>query len=83
MPEQRHQPSQLDRLCEIAARLNADAAALRSLGLHEAARLVAMAEAHLDNCVYANGYHHGQGSGLMPAPEPLRGRRTKARLARH
>jgi len=42
-----------------------------------------MAEAHLDNCVYANGYHHGQGSGLMSAPEPPRGRRTKARLARH
>jgi hypothetical protein len=87
MPEQRHQLSELDRICEIAARLNEDAAALRSLGLQEAAQLLAMAEAHLDNRVYANGFHLDQGSGLLPAvsvaPAQPRGRRGKARPARH
>jgi hypothetical protein len=81
-PEQRKQLSQLDRICEIAARLNEDAAVLRSLGLDEAAQLLAAAEAHLDNRVYANGFKHDDGLGLLP-PEPARGRRHKAKPARH
>ena len=82
MPEQSQSLNQLDRICEIAARLNEDVVALRSLGLDEAADLVAMAEAHLDNRVYANGYHHDQRLSLVLPPSP-RGRRAKARLARH
>ena len=74
--------SRLDRICEIAARLNEDAAALRGLGLHEAARLLSMAEAHLDDRVYANGYEHDATSGVLP--EPPRSRRSRRpRPARH
>ena len=77
----RPEPSHLDRICEIAARLNEDAAVLRILGLHEAARLLSVAEAHLDDQVYASCHAHEATSGLLP--EPPRARRTRPRSARH
>ena len=43
----------LDRICEIAARLHEQVNLLRKLGAHDAADLVAAAEACLDNQVYA------------------------------
>jgi hypothetical protein len=81
-PEERKPLSHLDRICAIAARLNEDAAVLRSLGLHEAAHLLAAAAAHLDDRIYANGFHHDDDSGLLP-PSPRRGRRTKAKPVSH
>lgn len=80
--EQRKQVSHLDRICEIAARLNEDAAVLRGLGLHEAAHLLSAAEADLDNRVYANGHQHDDDSDLLP-PQLPRGRRSRPKAARH
>ncbi|HKA74447.1 MAG TPA: hypothetical protein VKE26_21760 [Xanthobacteraceae bacterium] len=54
---------------------------LRILGLHEAARLLSVAEAHLDDRVYASCHAHEATSGLLP--EPPRARRTRPRSARH
>jgi hypothetical protein len=44
----------LDRICEIAARLTEHAGVLRSLGLHDAADLLQAAEADLDSRVYGD-----------------------------
>jgi len=52
------QVRKLDQICEIAARLNEDAAVLRNLGLHDTAHLLEGAEADLDSRVYANGHQN-------------------------
>jgi len=60
------QVRKLDQICEIAARLNEDAAVLRNLGLHDTAHLLEGAEADLDSRVYANGHHRTNGAGAAP-----------------
>jgi len=56
------QVRELDQICEIAARLSEDAAALRNLGFHDTAHLLEGAEADLDSRVYGNGHHRQNGS---------------------
>jgi hypothetical protein len=77
----RDQVLDLDRICEIAARLNEHAAMLRSLGLHEAAHLLEGAQADLDNRVYGNGHEVGISSATS-FTQPRQPRRAKARQAR-
>jgi hypothetical protein len=68
-------------ICEIAARLSEDAATLRGLGFAEAAQLLELAEAEIDNRVYANVRH---GNGVAVPSRPRRAERDKDKeLATH
>ena len=58
-------------ICEIAARLSEDAATLRNLGFNEAAQFLELAEAEIDNRVYATARN---GSGVTV---PVRSRRSE------
>ena len=58
-------------ICEIAARLNEDAATLRGLGFSEAAQFLELAETEIDNRVYATVLN---GNG---ADAPVRSRRSE------
>jgi len=72
----------LDRICEIAARLNEEGGRLRTLGLDHVADLLAAAEAELDATVYGNGCRQEivYGDIILAKPAPLR--RAKGREAR-
>jgi hypothetical protein len=61
----------INEICEIAARLNEDAATLRHLGFTEAAQFLELAEAEIDNRVYAN-VPNGNGATV-----PVRARRSE------
>ena len=61
-------------ICEIAARLNEDAATLRGLGLGEAAQFLELAETEIDNRVYATVLN---GNGA--SDRPRRSERGKAK----
>jgi hypothetical protein len=61
----------ISEICEIAARLSEDAATLRHLGLTEAAQFLELAEAEIDNRVYAN-VQNGNGPTV-----PVRARRSE------
>jgi hypothetical protein len=61
----------ISEICEIAARLSEEAATLRNLGFNEAAQFLELAEAEIDNRVYAN-VRNGNGATV-----PVRARRSE------
>jgi len=61
----------INEICEIAARLSEDAATLRHHGFTEAAQFLELAEAEIDNRVYAN-VKNGNGATV-----PVRSRRSE------
>jgi hypothetical protein len=61
----------ISEICEIAARLSEDAATLRHLGFNEAAQFLELAEAEIDNRVYAT-VRNGNGVTV-----PVRARRSE------
>jgi hypothetical protein len=63
-------------ICEIAARLNEDAATLRGLGLSEAAQFLELAETEIDNRVYATVQN---GNGAAVPARPRRSEREKSK----
>jgi hypothetical protein len=72
----------LDRICEIAARLTEDAGALRSLGLHDAADLLQAAEVDLDCRVYGDDCGGEIMCNDIVPGRPRRQRRHKGREIR-
>ena len=63
-------------ICEIAARLNEDAATLRHLGFSEAAQFLELAETEIDNRVYATVQ---DGNGTAATVRPRRSERGKSK----
>jgi len=76
----------LEQLCEIAARLKEDAALLRTLGMSDAADLLAAAEARLDSRVYAQSHSPSASGEAVCEPiiyhRPRAPRRIKGRDVR-
>jgi len=71
--------SDINELCEIAARLNEDAATLRDLGFGEAAQFLELAEGEIDNRVYAAVPN---GNGGAASAEPRRSTRARPKEIR-
>jgi hypothetical protein len=71
-------PHDISEICEIAARLNEDAATLRGLGFGEAAQFLELAETEIDNRVYA-AVVNGNGNGHAVPSRVRRAAQGKAK----
>jgi hypothetical protein len=60
----------INELCEIAARLNDDAATLRGLGFGDAAQFLELAESEIDERVYASLQNGKNGSASAEPRRP-------------